>query len=267
MLYSRDKTLEDQIVALVTEGRITVKKIHQKVAPREEITLRAVYKVVNKLIEAGVLLKAGQHILIDREWASQVSKMLTSGFDPMLGAGERAVYTFTSMGHLDAFWKTIILPLEASNYKKETFFYNPHNFWAYLPERKESEDSYYQHFLAEKRHGFFTLGGNHTADMEFKREYQSEYLQVDLRDVASFRKTDHITILGPFVITVRLSKAVSERIDALYSAGRSMKEILPEIVGICKKPGKIRFVIENNAAKALKLRQSLAKNFYFKLSE
>lgn len=229
--------------------------------------MRAVYKAVNKLINAGVLLKVGKHVMIDQEWAKRVEDMLGSTSETILSNGERAVYTFASMEHVDAFWKTTVLPLEQSVLAKEILFYNPHNFWAYLPARKESEDSYYNHFSEADRYGFFTVGGEYAADAEFKREYQNEHLQIDLRDISLFRKTDHITIIDPFIITVRLAKGVSERIDKLYSSGRSLKDILPDIVSICQKPGKIRFVIENNPAKAEKLKKSLSRNFYFKRTE
>lgn len=69
------------------------------------------------------------------------------------------------------------------------------------------------------------------------------------------------------IVTVRLNKIVSERIDKLYASEKSMEDILQEIVLICQKPGKIRFVLENDSTKAGKLKKVLARNFYFKLTE
>jgi hypothetical protein len=255
MLYSKELSLEDQLVELVADKRMTLKSIHESV---DSLTLRAVYKSVHKLIDAGVLIKVGKYVMLDQEWAARASKALGSGSTPVLSAGERLAYTFTSVEHLDSFWKTIVLPLKSS----ETFFYNPHNFWAYLPGRKESEDAYYQHFPKSDRYGFFTLGGETAADREFKRSYQNGHFQVDLRNIASFRRTDHITVIGTSVITVRMAKGVSDRIDALYASGRPIQSILPELMKICRKPGKIRFILENNPVKALKLRRALARNFY-----
>ena len=130
-----------------------------------------------------------------------------------------------------------------------------------------SEKAYYQHFGAEKRYGFFTVGGNTTADAEFKREYQNEPLQIDLRDIKIFRRSDHVTIIKSMIITVRLTKGIAERIDQLYASGQGVEQILPEIILICKKPGKIRFVIENNRTKAEKMKKILARNFYFRRPE
>ncbi len=66
------------------------------------------------------------------------------------------------------------------------------------------------------------------------------------------------------IITVRLAKEVAERIEKLYASDREIKDILPEIIDICRKPGKIKFVLENNLLKAKKLKKILARNFYFK---
>lgn len=267
MLYSKDSSLEDRIVELITDARTTIKSLHARLKREEILSLRAVYKAINKLINAGVLLKVGKQVIVDHEWAKRVSNMLGSASAPTLLNGERAVYTFVSVEHLDSFWKTIVLPLEKSSSAREIFFYNPHNFWAYLPARKESEDAYYQHFSDAGHHGFFTVGGNSEADAEFKRKYQHEYLQIDLRNISSIRGTDHITIIGSLIITVRLGKGIAERIDRLYALGGDINDILPKIMRICQKPGKIRFIIENSPAKAEKIRKVLARNFYFKRSE
>lgn len=266
MLYSKDATVEDRIVELAADTRITIRFLHGLLVAEHDLTLRAVYKAVNKLIDAGVLLKVGKQVMVDQEWARHVGEMLGSTPALSLSRNERAVYSFISVEHLDAFWKTVMLPLERSISAREIFFYNPHNFWAYLPARKQSEDAYYKHFSSTGCHGFFTIGGDSRPDAEFKREYQNEHLQVDLRDITLFRRTDHITITGSLIITVRLSKGISERIDKLYRTGGSIEDILPEIIRICERPGKIRFVLENNPTKAGKLRKALARNFYFKLS-
>ena len=267
MLYTDTNNLEDRIVEMAVGVGEKIKSLHAKLNVGESLSLRAVYKAVHRLIDAGVLLKVGGKVVLDQEWVMRVGEKLgTTSISPLSG-GERAVYSFISVEHLDAFWKTIVLPLEQTTSVREIFFYNPHNFWAYIPARKESEDSYYQHFSSTGRYGFFTIGGVSKADAEFKRAYQNEHLQIDLRNILSFRKTDHVTIVGSIIITVRLAKVVAERIDKLYASGRRIEDILPEIINICQRPGKIRFVMENNARKAERMRKMLARNFYFKRSE
>ncbi|HVX90151.1 MAG TPA: hypothetical protein VHC20_00670, partial [Candidatus Paceibacterota bacterium] len=229
-------------------------------------SLRAVYKAVDHLIEAGVLLKVRQRVMVDQEWAREVSTKLAPPLSAPLGPGEKAIYTFTSIAHLDAFWKTIVLQLEAYEQDGLVMFYNPHNFWAYVPERRESEDAYYRHFSASKIHAFFTIGGETAADMQFKRAYQDDFFQVDARNMPGYARNVHLTVMGDYLITVRLPKALADRIDRLYETGRPIEELLPAIMETCQSPGNIRFVLEHNPQKVKKLRRPLSLNFYFKMN-
>lgn len=266
MLFSREQSVEDRIVGLTVGERLTLTTIHKELGGGEKLTLRAVYKAVDKLIKAGVLIKVGKRVTVDGQWASGVGDRLAKVAGPTLGAGERASYTFTSIDSLDAFWVTTVMPLEAASSKGETFFYNPHNFWAYLPSRKESEDAYYEHFATSKQQGFFTVGGDTAADLEFKRGYQTDKLQITLINISDITRRDHITVIEPFVVTVRLTRSLAEKIDYLYAFHPSIQTLTPQLVKLCEKPGKIKLLVENDAAKAKKLRKILAKDFYFKKS-
>jgi hypothetical protein len=263
MLYSGHRELEDKIVEMLAEERLTVKTICSQVSAEHAVTLRAVYKAVNKLTLAGVVLKAGKRVMLNHEWAERVAGKLGVPSVPLIEPGERVTHTFASLDNLDAFWKSTVLPLEKTTQAKEIFFYNPHDFWALLPSRRESEAAYYKHFGPEQQ-GFFTIGGESAADLAFKRLYQTDYLQINLGNIASIKWTDHVTVLGPYIILTRLSKSVSDRIDTLYSTGKSPEELLPGLLRICARPGKLRLSIENNAKKAEKLRKMLARDFYFR---
>lgn len=267
MIYSRRKKLEDEVVELAAREPLTVKTLHGRLkAGDQKLSLRAVYKAVDHLIEAGVLLKVRQRVMIDQEWVREVSTKLAPPLSAPLGPGEKATYTFTSIAHLDAFWKSIVLQLEAYEQDGLVLFYNPHNFWAYVPERRGSEDAYYRHFAESRIHAFFTVGGDTPADMEFKRAYQDEYLQIDARNMPSYPRNVHLTVMGDYIITVRLPKAMAARIDRLYETGKPIEELLPAIMEAYQSPGNIRFVLEHNPQKTRKLRKPLSLNFYFKMN-
>jgi len=267
VIYSSRKRLEDEVIELAAREPLTVKVLHERLKNRDpKLSLRAVYKAVDGLVAAGVLLKVRQRVMVNQEWVREVSAKLAPPLSAPLGEGEKAVYTFTSVAHLDAFWKTIVLQLEAYEKDGLVMFYNPHNFWAYVPEREQSEAVYYKHFLASKIHAFFTIGGNTPADMQFKRAYQDDYLQIDARNMPSMPRNTHLTLLGDYLITVRLPKAMADRIDRLYETGKPIEELMPEIQKAYQRPGNIRFVLENNPQKAKKLRRPLSLNFYFKMN-
>ena len=263
MLFSKNKTVEDKIIELCLRDAATTQFLHTELKKDDKVSLRAVYKAVDKLLKAGVLVKAGRRLAVDSEWVRRVGEGMKAEAVIVPLKGERISYTFTSLERLDAFWMRIVLPVEDSIKKPEVFFYNPHNFWAYIPEREESERLYYQSFSHAKKTAFFTIGGETIADQEFKKLYQSAFLQIDTRDIKSLRRTDHITVIGSLIITARLSKKAASRLDGLYFSGKSIKDILSEILEIFGPKEKIRCILENDHVRADKLRKLLSKNFYF----
>lgn len=261
MLYSTKANLEDKLVEALLGGPASIKKLRAIVSTPENVaSLRGVYKAVSSLIDAGVLLKVGKQIWINQQWARNLRERLATSI-PFLSPGERAVYIFNSVQHLDVFWKTIAFQFEEHEQSGRIFFYNPHNFWAYIPELKESENEYYAHFAKTKKRAFFTVGGATEADRAFKREYQNEFLQIDVRDVPSLGRRDHITILGDFVITARMSQKLAKQLDNIYSSGESVEMSMQKILTAYRADANVRLTIEYNGLKAKKLIKLLSPHF------
>ena len=263
MLYSKIRSLDERITELLLKSPLQVKTLHGNLCYEDKtLSLRAVYKVVQQLIEAGVVIKAGKMVRIDEEWLRNIQTKLISSATLNFFPGERMSYSFASISHLDSFWKTIVFQLEKLEKDGQVFFYNPHNFWAYLPERRESEDAYYKHFFESRLHAFFTVGGNTFADKEFKRKYQNEYLQINTVFAPVLGREHHITIVGDYVINVRIGKKAALQIDEQYITEGSITELLPNLAVILGSSFTSRFTLEHNRLKAAKLRKVLSRGFY-----
>lgn len=264
MLYSQDRELEDFIVELLVKSNHTVKSIHKAVSPKlpKTVTLRAIYKSVNKLIDANVLLKVGKNVMLNKEWAHITKLGLSNETQlPLLTPNEKITYTLSSMFHIDTYWKTIISQIYEEN-GYPAFFYNPHDIWIYVPGRKESEDAYYKSFADMKQYAFFSIGGVSNSDKHFKKTYQNDYLQIDLSESKHFNRNENLTVLGNYVITVSLPTKSTAKIDSLYKQERSEKEMLCKMKEIAQKPQKIKITVEHNQNKAKKLRKKMSKNFF-----
>src|SRR4051812_47784721 len=98
MLFSTKETIEDRILRLLIKDPLEIKDIHSRLFKAGQLSLRAVYKAVNALIDEGVLLKAGKRVFVDQEWMRRVREQLLPAL-PSLTAGERVVYTFASIEH------------------------------------------------------------------------------------------------------------------------------------------------------------------------
>ena len=263
MLCGKQRGLEDRVVERLIEAPATMKVLAADLKAGGKQGPRAVYKAVGNLIRCGVLAKAGMVVRVDQEWARVVRNLVQHPIAPSLAPGERLAYRFTSLANLDAYWKTLVLGLEELEQDGQVFVYTPHNFWAYLPERKESEDGYYRHFAEQKVHAYHTVGGSTAADLAFKYAYQNQFLQIHAGHVGGLLRTDHLIILGDYVLNVRLPKGIAGRIDSFYASGRGVADFLPELVGIFETRTNIRLTLEHNGPKARKLKKRLSLPFYF----
>lgn len=259
MIFSAQKDLEDIILEDLLTKAHTAKSIHTYILQlRKDVTLRAVYKAVHKLIDAGVVIKVGKEIILNKEWTQTVIDKLgqTSSLH-QLSTGESIIYTLTSPTHMDTYWKTIFSSLPAISYNEPVFFYNPHDFWIFVPGRQQSEDVFYKNFAKDKTHCFFTIGGTSELDMDFKRQYRSDYLKINLEPIRKFKRTEHVTVWGSHIITVILPLPVARKVDIFYQDNNKEK-----LIDLLQENFKVKIKIEHKPRKAKKLRKLLSKNFY-----
>lgn len=261
MLFSIKETLEDLVVRMLLNGPQTIKTLHYQVLSHTKVSQRAVYKSVHQLLNAEVLLRGGNKIWLNEEWLRRIRENLSTPL-PQFSKNERAEYRFTTIDHLDSFWKTIAFQLEGYERNTPVFFYNPHNFWAYVPNRKQSEDAYYAHFLTIQKPAYFTVGGTNSADFQFKKRYQHEFLHIHPRNLVGFNRRDHITVAGDHIVTVRLPLSVAKHIDTIYETNQLIEDILPAILEEYSLRGEVRLRIERNAIKAARLRSLLSRDFH-----
>lgn len=259
MIFSSQKNLEDIVLEYLLTRPQTVKSIHAHILKiHTDVTLRAVYKAVHKLIDASVVIKVGKEITLNKEWTQTVvNKLGHISSLPRLSIGESLVYTLTSPSHIDTYWKTILSSLPTMSPNETVFFYNPHDFWIFIPDRRESEDNFYKSFEKDKQYGFFTIGGISNLDMDFKRQYRSAYLKINLEPIQKIKRTDHITVRGSHIITVKLPLSIARKVDMFYQDNKKEK-----LIGLLQENFKVKIKIEHKPHKATRLRKLLGKNFY-----
>lgn len=263
MLLDGRYGIADLVVEELAHTRCTVKHLHRRILARCDtaVTLRAVYKAVSELIESGVVLKAGREVFLDDEWLHKLERQILQREDFFgLETGDVLVYNFTSLAKMDAFWKTFVGRLKISDPHFPVFFYNPHDIWVLLPERKKSELQYYQSFEEQNIYGFYVIGGSSILDKEVRKMYQSDHFIVDLNPLAQLKRTDHVTIHEDYVITAMLPGNIAQKVDELYNR-TDQRDTKTKLLGLVESSFRARVKVERNAAKAKSLRKVLSKNF------
>jgi hypothetical protein len=264
MLLGSNRSIEDQIVEHLGHKSGSAKVLWAEINEREPTTIQAVYKAVRKLLKDGVLVKAGKKLSLSEEWLEKVGRLLSTDTPAIqLEDGEAVTYKFKGLSELDRHWKHVV-----KNFIKTlhgpVFHSEPHEMWIHLADRFESQTEYIKSFEREKKFCFLVFGGTTFMDKEYKRQYQNEYLSVDLLDHPTFIKRDQfVTIIADTIITTIISEELSERIDAIYGSTQTIDpDFGKKIEAAFAHAGSVKLRIERNKEKAKRMRKQLSKNFY-----
>jgi len=254
----------DEVIVhnLLSKGDLEVEDIYRELkSENHNVTIQAIYKRLRHLLQSGIIIKNKKQVSISNEWRENLLDLLeTTSKVPNLKPGESAAYSFKGLSSLDAYWKHVMAPLERSIPDYPIFFYNPYEIWIQLSDRKESEKQYLHKFSEEKRYAFYLLGKHNQLNEEFKKQYQSEYLQISISPT-TFNDRDYITLIADYIITTKLSPKLSKALEAIYSSGKP-SDISANINSLFTKPGAIQLKIERNQNKAMRLRRKISKDFY-----
>jgi hypothetical protein len=262
MLLSIHPSTEDILITILSKKELSIKVLWGLLQKDygKKITLQALYRVIKKLTQEGILIKKGTLFTVNTEWSSKVKQLLSSKNTPALTEGESITYSFSSLSSLDAYWKHSVLQLKEMLGAAPILFYNRHVVWLNLKDRKESQKSFLDNFDKEKHYAGFVVGGNTLADKEFRKEFNRKFLQVDLREIKQM-PYDSLTVYGGVVLTVKFNNKVTETIEMLYRSNLSIQELDTELEKALERKLKITMTIERNSEKAAKWRNMLSKNF------
>src|SRR3989344_1246728 len=196
---------------------------------RENTTKQAVYTALKALMESEVVAKVGHTYFLSRVWLARLEKLFQTQkereavrdavFD--LREGESISYYFPSLLSCDTYWAHVFSMLtEWIDPSIPIMIYMPHEW--FVIGRTEVEKDIFKGFEYNKKLALFTIGGTSPLDMQFKREWKSEYVQTHLSDTGWFKRNYHVHIFGDFLIEVFIAEELAKAIDRFYEASNTL---------------------------------------------
>ncbi len=264
MLNTPSKGIEEFIIEELARHDQTAKYIlynHNKIF--SPVTLQAIYKSLKKLLAEGVVIKHKDIYSLDNIWRREVVSLFQKqGAFLELHPNESITYSFKSLPQLDAYWKHI--QEGSSSEVAVTYFFCPHQYWWFVPGRKESEMSFYKQFAQEKRHAVLLLGGSTATDRQLRLLIANTYVQVHNEKENTLRIQDTLTVKNDVIITTRLPHLINEQINNIFQQNLSVDKTEELLQKIFTKKIPVKIKIERNAKKAEKLTKQIGKYFYIK---
>lgn len=260
-LYS-SKTTDFVVETLLLEGPLTAGEIQNKLEKSGQfLKTSGLYKALAILREQGVLLKVRGQFQISNEWKQSVYEMLGGYGALALEDGESITFSCQTASQMDKYWKhySPILEREASG--AELYFYNPHQFWLYIPDRAQSEKGYINYIKNKKLNVAHLIGNTTTYDKAFAKTYVGSTYEIYCTQIKNLSKRDNIAVFGDFVLNTKTSAKLADEIDRIYTAAKSEKELADKIADVISITHHYVFKLEKNHNLANKIKRTFKKYF------
>lgn len=262
MILGKKKNLHDHILEKLLQKDSDVPSINNYLESKKVfVTIQGVYKALRELLAEDVIVKNRHVFSVNNIWKNKLSNLMSNKKPFFLEEGEVLQYKFNNIRHLDSFWKHTLIDIQEEIGSEATFAWLPHQFWWYIEGREISEVEYEEQFLKNKIKYFSTIGGTSVLDKTYKVNNQNAFHQIHLENSISLNRRDHISIIGDYVITTRISSNLSKSIDSLYKNILEESLLKSELNLLLKKSAKTILIVEKNKSKANKIKSKFKKYF------
>ncbi len=200
-------------------------------ANHRSYSIQAIYHVLRKLRRNGIVVKVGDQFNISLTWALDIidlAKSLEARVVSALSAGQ-AVPTegqtmsvsFTSLLTLDEFWTHLMVLLVEQSSERAIYNFCPHP-WFYFVHQKHL-DKFYRTLTRRRYRIFVLLGADNFLDRYFVAHTDSSLYSCAYGSGAhvSGSQSQHVMVIGDFIIRVSLNRKIAGVIDACFKSIRS----------------------------------------------
>lgn len=263
MLLGTKKTLYDHIIEALLGSPMSVSQISEYlISKKVPASIQGIYKTLRELLAEDILVKQKMVYSISNVWRDRLLKMVSQDFGFKLQPNEEISYKFNTIENTDAFWKHMFQDIRNEIGKFPVFHFTPHQYWLMIPSRKQSEEDYYKKYEQEQIYSFNIIGGETIFDKERKQELSSPFNQVSIDREINFNRRDHLSVIGPYIITTRVSVTLARVTDRLYETCFTEDELAKKLEPEFKKHGTVVMTVEHNQDKANKLRKKMSADFH-----
>ncbi|MES2930520.1 MAG: hypothetical protein V4665_01940, partial [Patescibacteria group bacterium] len=236
------------------------------------ISKETFYRTLRSLLKDEVIIKHHKIYQLNRHWLQKINRFgkkhieSNSAIDAdnilSFEEGDKISYKFKNPNLMGIYWAHIYdMIFEYHNPLIPILVYHPHEWLIHT--RTESESFFLNRFREDGKLVLFSIGGNTELDKIFKKEWSSEYIQINTGTNYGIKNTEYINVLGDFIFKVSVSKRFSNDLEIFF---QKYKKITPEnkeeLYKLCnrKDPAKMIFVRSKKESRAW--RAKFKKDFY-----
>lgn len=276
MLLRKEIRLEEILV------RMLARKAHQSLpdliravgSGGYKFSAKAFYKELRKLQHLGVIVKVEKHYSLSLSWygdlldfAGQIKRTyLQKDYVKSLlpSEGQRVQWHFSSMLHLNDFWNQLMLVLTGLDCVDSFYSWIPHPWYVLLAGEKELRQN--KNMGRYTKPAYYIIGGESYLDRLVEKVYRRPGLVHSFAEsVFENIRREYIYVLGPYILRVRLSKALASELDYFY--GRISSPRQTEMVALWRllqNSHRASLSVENNKKRSEKLVGKFGEHFHIR---
>ena len=246
--------------------------LHQECNLRyRNCSIQAVYQELNKLQSQGIVVKVKNTFSLSLSWSFSLINFADKIYDNYVASAshlqiipERSSqisWRFNDLLRLDDLWVQAMIALFGHTRSKQMFSWIPHPWFYFAQIEKVSQ--FYKLYEQEKWHYYATIGGDTFLDRYYAQNMKVSRFEYRIGQTPVFSDmSKHYCIIGDYIISVKLDKLTSQRIEELFSSIHSLADATYERVSlVLSAKAKLTLKIEHSPTKAKKYAKKFARYF------
>lgn len=262
MLFATTKNLKWKIVEiLASTKKASAQEIWQAATPSaRKCSIQAIYMHLRSLRADGVVVHSKGLYSIGIWWAQEflglahtleenLFQSMASG-DLLPEKGKPLTWHFTNLIRMDDLWVQLINASFKSSKSRSMHIWIPHPWYFYA--QKEKNQNFYSVLVKKHIRYYGIVGGQTFLDRLYVRETPRRLLKAKF-GAPSFLPSPrvHECIIGPYIITVTLSRLTYQQIDQFFQSVLSLQTMdLRKLFFILNSKTRCRLSIEYSEKKA-----------------
>lgn len=237
-----------------------------------QVSKESMYRVLRQLLHEEVVQKSDGKYHLNRIWVNRLREFLITHVGEkealhtqhllQMQDGDRITYQFKNPNLMGLYWAhSYNVIFEELRLTEPLLIYHPHEWLIHT--RTESEEYFLRNFEKRKQLVFFALGGATELDKAFKKEWSSEYLQINTGLDMGLAKNKYLNVLGDFIFEITTTFAFAEQVDEVFQSEENLTGLVrDQLHDITQQHYKTKLVLTRNAKKAALWQKRFLKSFY-----
>jgi hypothetical protein len=273
MLLQIHERLEERLIRILAGvpcARVSwiQKSLSAKFRP---YTFQAIYKELSKLQKAGIVVKAGEEYRLKLSWISDLTRLVNQMHDTHLAASSLAArlsqdkskikWNFSNLLKMDDYWGHLVLDLFRNSGANAMYEWLPHPWFELI--HREKEDRFRKVLRRSKKRIYMIVGGSSYLDRICRRYWPAELYEYSFTESPfENKRSEYIDVIGEYILTIKLTRNFSQRIDDFYQQISCAKEVqASEILDLFTAKTSIQMILERNKRKASLFKKKFSQFF------